>query len=97
MVVVAHGKALAATAGRGEQREQPWVDRRAWPGQRHGRLLQGGRALPEPGRQHLVQFGQGADRCLRQAGDRIARGPAQPDHDRDRLVIVKLQRRQGRP
>ena len=66
------------------------------PGVRHG----GGGERLHPAaqlrRQHLLQLGQRAHGRLLDAGDRAARGGAQPDRDGDRLLVVEQQRRQLR-
>ena len=50
--------------------------------------------VTQPGREQLLQFCQRPQRGLLQAGDRSARGGAQPDRDRHRLVVAEQQRRQ---
>ena len=58
--------------------------------------LQRADPVAQPGRQHLLELGQRAHRGLLDPGDRAAGGRAQPDRDRDGLLVVEQQRRQGR-
>jgi hypothetical protein len=50
--------------------------------------------VPQPGRQYLLQLGQGADGRLRHPGDGAARRDAQADRDGDGLLVVQQQRGQ---
>jgi len=67
-------------------------------GGRHGGddRLQGADPGAQPGRQHLLELGQRAQRGVLDPGDRPAGRCPQSHRDGDRLVVVKQQRRHGR-
>lgn len=52
--------------------------------------------MPQPGRQHLLEFDQGAERGLADTAHPADRGRAQGDRHRDGFLVVELQRRQLR-
>jgi hypothetical protein len=81
-------------AGRGQRCEQLGIDDWTWPRQRHGRVLDGGGPLAQPGGKHLLELDQRADRCLCETSNGVACGAAQADDHGDGLVVVKQQRRQ---
>ena len=50
--------------------------------------------MPQPWRQHLLDLGECADRCVVDIGQRQLRGHPQPDGDGQGLVVLEQQRRQ---
>ncbi len=95
-VVEPQPQALAAQPGElGEHRR---IDGRAAPPPDvDGDLLEGADLAPKPGRQHLLQLRQRAQRRLLDPGHRPTGRGAQADRDRHRLLVVEQQRRHGRP
>ena len=93
-VLVVQPQPLPAAAGRGEPGEPGRVDGRVGAAQRDGGVFQRGRALAQPGRQHLVELGERAHARLGQARHRVAGRAAQAQDDGDRLVVVEQERRQ---
>ena len=69
------------------------VDGRAGRGEGEGRGAERGHAAAEMGGQHVLELHQRAHGGLLDARDRGARGGAEADGDRDRLVVVEQQRR----
>ena len=90
---------LVVAAGAGQRGQYGWVHRgrRRVGRDRHGVVRHRADPAAQPGRQHVLQLGQGAYRGLLDAGDRAARGGAQPDGDGYRLIVVEQQRWHGRP
>jgi hypothetical protein len=89
---VVEAQPLARPDRRRDRGEHVRVDGRAGAGHCDRRGLQRPHPVPQPRRQHLLQFGQRAHRRLADAGD-ARRGP-QPDRDGHRFVVVQQQRRE---
>ena len=91
---VAEAHALVVAAGRRDHGQRLRVDGRPAAGRhRHGRRLQRLHAPAQVRGQHLLELDERAHGGLLDAGDRCARGRAQADGDRDRLLVVEQQRR----
>ena len=90
---VGEAKALGVAAGRGDHRQMLRVDGRAGDGGRDRRRPQSADTAAQVRRQDLLELDEGADRGLLDAGHGRPSGRAQPDRDRDRLVVVEQQRR----
>ena len=88
-------QAFVVAAGLRDLRQRAGVDhgpaRRAADGLAAERV----HPAPQPGRHHRHDLGQRLDRALLEPGHRAAGRSPQPDRDRDRLVVVQQQRRQG--
>jgi hypothetical protein len=78
-------------------RQQVHVELRSPPHDRDGGDLQRADAVPQPRRQHLLHLDQGTERRLTDAGHTAAGRRVQRDGDRDGLVVVEQQRREGGP
>jgi hypothetical protein len=86
---------LAGRDGGGEDGQLLRLDQRPLlPGRRRGRRGERAEAPAQPGRQDLLELAERPQRRLRDAGDRLAGGGPQAEHNRDRLVVVEQQRRQ---
>jgi hypothetical protein len=85
---------LVCPRGSGHRHQHLGVHRRRARGDRHGHRPEPLDAVPQPRRQHGLQFGQRPQRRLLDPGDTAAcRGP-HPDRDGDRLLVVEQQRRE---
>ncbi|OLT27729.1 hypothetical protein BJF79_42370 [Actinomadura sp. CNU-125] len=95
---VGEADVLAGDAGGGQGRQDAGVGGGRVPvGQGDGGLGEGGDAVPQPGRQDLFEFGQGAGAAVGDAGDGGRGGGAQADGDGDGLLVVQQQRRHRGP
>ncbi|GAA0241796.1 hypothetical protein GCM10009527_043040 [Actinomadura nitritigenes] len=91
---VGEADVLAGDAGGGEQGQDGGVGggwRVGVRRERDGGPRERGDAVPQPFRQDLLEFGQGALGGVLDAGD--GAGGAQPDRNGGRLVVVQQQRR----
>jgi hypothetical protein len=79
----------------GDGRQHLGIDRgrRRRGGHRHRHRRQRPHARPKPGRQHLLELGQRAQRRLLDPADRVADRGSQPDDHGDRLGVVEQERR----
>ena len=90
---VVEPQALGVAAGGGDRRQVLRIDGRARDRRGDRRRPERGDAAAQVRRQHLLELDQRADGRLLDPGHRCARGGAQPDRDRDRLLLVEQQRR----
>jgi hypothetical protein len=98
VVAVVEPESLGVAAQARQGGEDVGVDGRAGRGDGQGGSVEGGDPVAQPRRQHLGQLGQRPRRRLLDAVHRPARGgQAEPDADRDGLVVVEQQRRDRGP
>jgi hypothetical protein len=96
VVPVGQVQALAVTAGGSQHGQHGRVHpgTGAVAGDRQCGRLHGVDPAAQPGRQHLLQFGQGAKGGLLNAAD-AGGGRTQPDRHRHGLLVIQQQRGQG--
>ena len=90
---VGEAQALGVAAGGGDHGQVLRVDRRAADRRADRRRAERADAAAQVRGQDLLELDERAHRGLLDAGHRRARGGAQADGDRDRLLVVEQQRR----
>jgi hypothetical protein len=96
VVQVVEAEPLVLADGRRDHGQGVGVDGRPLAGHGVGGGPDGVGAVAQPGGQQLAQLGQRAQRGLLDPGHGAPGGGVQADRDRDRLLVVQQQRRQGR-
>jgi hypothetical protein len=94
---VGKAKALGVSAGGRDHGQMLGVDCRAADRRRDRRRTEGPDATAKVSRQDLFELDERAHGVLLDPGHGRARGGAEADRNRDRLVVVEEQRRHRRP